>query len=223
LAIFARLKDLLSANINDLIDKAEDPEKMVKQIIIDMEEELQKATQGLGQIMASERQMRKQVEDAAAQSKMWEDRAKAALKAGDENLASQAVEGKLKADGGLKQYQQLHAELSGQVDTVRDQVNVLKQKMDEARSRQSMLVARSQVADARQSVAKATGGLDSSGAFAKMDKMEQKIARKEAEADAHSEISGLDVAQDDPFAKLEQQSAAQSEMERLKKEMAEQS
>ena len=220
MAIFARLKDLLSANINDLIDKAEDPEKMVKQIIIDMEAELQKATQGLGQVMASERQMRKQVEDATAESQKWEDRAKAALKAGDENLANQAVNSKLTADGSLKQYQQLHGELSTQVETVRDQVNVLKQKLDEARSRQSLLVARAQVADARKGVAKATGGFDSSSAFAKMDKMEQKIARQEAEADAQAEISGLDAPKDDPFAALEKNAAAESEMERLKRELA---
>ena len=59
MAIFARLTDLLKANINDLIDRAEDPEKMVKQIIIDMEEQLQLAVQGLGTVMASERQTKK--------------------------------------------------------------------------------------------------------------------------------------------------------------------
>ena len=55
MAIFSRLTDLLKSNINDLIDRAEDPEKMVKQIIIDMEEQLQNAVQGLGSVMASER------------------------------------------------------------------------------------------------------------------------------------------------------------------------
>ena len=91
MAIFARLADLLKANINDLIDKAEDPEKMLKQIIIDMEEQLDKATQGLGTVMASERQIKKQLETAQADSKLWEDRAKTALKAGNQELAKQAV------------------------------------------------------------------------------------------------------------------------------------
>jgi len=219
MAIFSRLVDLLKANINDLIDKAEDPEKMLKQIIIDMEEQLQKATQGLGQIMASERQTKKQLEEAAEQSKMWEGRAKTALKAGNEDLAKQAVDGKLKADANVKQYQQMHEELAAQVETVRDQVNILKQKLDEARSRQAMLTARAQVADARKGVAKAIGGIDGSGAFAKMDKMERKIAQEEAEADAQFEISGLDAEKNDPFAKLEKQSAADDELERLKREL----
>ncbi len=219
MAIFSRLVDLLKANINDLIDKAEDPEKMLKQIIIDMEEQLQKATQGLGQVMASERQTKKQLEEALSQAALWEGRAKTALKAGDEALAKQAVDSKLKADATVKQYQQMHDELAKQVDTVRGQVNLLKQKLEEARARQSMLIARAQVAEARQGVAKAIGGIDSGGAFAKMDKMEAKISQQEAEADAQFEISGIDAEQNDPFAKLENQSAADSEMERLKKEL----
>ena len=219
MAIFSRLVDVLKANINDLIDKAEDPEKMLKQIIIDMEEQLQKATQGLGQVMASERQTKKQLEDAQAQAKVWEDRAKTALKAGNEDLAKQAVDSKLKADANVKQYEQMHDELAKQVDTVREQVNLLKSKLEEARARQSMLVARAQVADARQGVAKALGGIDASGASAKMDKMEKKIAEKEATADAQFEISGLDAEKNDPFAKLEKDAAADSEMERLKKEL----
>lgn len=185
-----------------------------------MEEQLQKATQGLGQVMASERQVKKQLEEAVKESALWEGRAKTALKAGNEELARQAVDGKLKADANVAQYQKMHEELSRQVETVRGQVNLLKQKMDEARSRQSMLVARTQVADARKGVAKAIGGIDSSGAFSKMDKMEKKIVQEEAEADAQFEISGIDAEKNDPFAELEKQTALDSELERLKKELA---
>ncbi len=219
MAIFTRLVDLLKANINDLIDKAEDPEKMLKQIIIDMEEQLQKATQGLGQIMASERQAKKQLEAAQADSALWEERAKTALKAGNQELAQKAVESKLKSDANVAQYSQMHDELAKQVETVREQVNLLKSKLEEARSRQAMLVARAQVAEARQGVAKAVGGIDSSGAFAKMDKMEKKIMEEEAKADAQYEISGMDAEKNDPFKQLEKDSAAASEMERLKKEL----
>ncbi len=136
MAIFSRLVDLLKANINDLIDKAEDPEKMLKQIIIDMEEQLQKATQGLGQIMASGRQANKQLEAAKADSALWEERAKTALKAGNQALAQKAVESKLKTDANVTQYQQMHDELAKQVETMREQVNLLKTKLEEARSRQ---------------------------------------------------------------------------------------
>lgn len=221
MAIFSRMIDLLKANVNDLIDKAEDPEKMLKQIIIDMEEQLQKATQGLGQVMASQRQMHKQVENAQAQSKLWEDRARMTLKSGNKDLARQAVDNKLKADESVKQYEKMELDISTQVNTVRDQVNTLKMKLEEARTKQSMLVARARVADARKGVTSTIGSVDSTGAFSKMDKMEQKIAEKEAQADAASEISGLNAGQDDPFAALEKQSAADEELARLMEEMSE--
>ena len=105
--IFSRLSDLLKANINDLIDRAEDPEKMVKQIIIDMEDQLQKAVQGLGTVMASERQMEKQLNQAREESGMWEKRAKDALEAGDEDLAKKALAKKLEADEDVKQYEEI--------------------------------------------------------------------------------------------------------------------
>ena len=220
MAIFSRLADLLKANINDLIDKAEDPEKMVKQIIIDMEEQLQNAVQGLGSVMASERQMLKQLEEAQSQSKLWEDRAKSALKSSNEELAKQAIDTKLKADESVNQYQKMHTDISSQLSILREQVEILKKKLNEARTRQTMLIARDTVADARKEVSSAIGDLDSSGAFAKMDKMERKIAEKEAQADAAYEISGLNAEQNDPFANMDKQKAAEDEMARLKKELS---
>jgi len=220
MAIFSRLSDLLKANINDLIDRAEDPEKMVKQIIIDMEEQLQNAVQGLGSVMASERQMRKQLEEAQTQSKLWEDRAKSALKSSNEDLAKQAIDNKLKADESANQYQKMQTDISSQLGILKEQVEILKKKLIEARTRQSMLVARDTVADARKEVSSAIGGLDSSGAFAKMDKMERKIAEKEAQADAAYDISGLNAEQNDPFTDIEKQKAAEDEMARLKEELS---
>jgi phage shock protein A len=220
MAIFKRLADVLKANINDLIDKAEDPEKMVKQIIIDMEEQFQKAVQGLGSVMASERQVEKQLEEAKGQSATWERRAKDALKDGDEELAKQAVDNKLEADARVAQYEKMHTEMNRQLDTLRSHVEILKSKLVEARNRQSMLIARDKVADARKEVFSAIGDLDSSGAFAKMDKMEKKIAEKEAQADASFEIAGVDPSKGDVFEEKERNKAADDELARLKEELA---
>ncbi|HHV65538.1 MAG TPA: PspA/IM30 family protein [Peptococcaceae bacterium] len=219
MAIFSRLADLLKANINGLLDKAEDPEKMLKQMIIDMEEQLQKAIQGLGQVMANERQMRKQIETAEGQSKMWEERAKTALKAGEQDLAKKAVEEKLRFDENIKQYRAMHAQLENQVNAMRDQVNNLKAKLEDARNRQTLLLARAQMAEARRSISETLGGVDSDGAFAKMEKFERKIAQMEAQADAALEIAGWEGNDEDPFAKLEKQNAADEELARLMREI----
>ena len=143
MAIFERISDLVRANINDLIDKAENPEKMVKQIIIDMEDQLRKATQGLGTAMGSLNQVKKQLENAQEQSNIWQAKAKACLEQGNEDLARQALENKVKQDKMVTQYQDMVNSMDAQVNEIKSQVDILKQKLEEARSKQAMLVARS--------------------------------------------------------------------------------
>ena len=219
MAIFERLSDLVRANINDLIDKAENPEKMVKQIIIDMEDQLRKATQGLGTAMGSLNQVRKQLETAQGQSAMWEGKAKECLAQGNEDLAKQALENKVKQDKMVAQYQEMATSMDGQVNEIKSQIDILKQKLEEARSKQAMLVARSQMADAKAQMAKTLGNMDSKSAFAKMDKMEKKIEQKEAQANAFSEVSGAQESENDPFAQMEKEKSVNDELERLKQEM----
>lgn len=219
MGIFQRLSDLLKSNINDLIDKAEDPEKMVKQIIIDMQQELNKSTQALGKAVSSERIAKKQYDDAARTASEWENRAKTALAAGDEELAKKALANKVKADKDAAAYKEMYDTISQQTETIRTQVEVLKSKLEEAKSRQAMLIARSQMADTQKNLAKATGGFDSSSASEKFDRMEEKIMQKEAEAQAFAEIAGQNNETVDEFEKLEKESQVDSELERLKAEM----
>ena len=216
MSIFTRLGDLLKSNINDLIDKAEDPEKMEKQIIIDMDKELVKSTQALGKAMASERQIEKQLNDAKAKSADWESKAKAALAAGDQELARKAVAEKVKADENVAKFQQMYDTVAAQTAAIKTQVEELKSKLEDAKSRQAMLIARSQMADTQKDLAESLGGIGSSNAFAKMDKMEEKISRKEAEAQAFSDISGVSTASStDPFEDLEKNQKIEAELARL--------
>lgn len=219
MAIFERISDLIKANINDLIDKAEDPEKMVKQIIIDMEDQLRKATQSLGTAMGSLNQVKKQLDNAKEQSNEWQNKAKACLEQGNEELAKKALENKVNQDKMVAQYQEMTTTMEAQVNEIKSQIDTLKQKLEEARSKKAMLVARSQMADAKTQMAKTLGNMDSKSAFAKMDKMEQKIAEKEAEADAFSEVSGVQESENDPFAQMDKENSINAELEKLKKEM----
>ena len=219
MAIFERLNDLVRANINDLIDKAEDPEKMVKQIIIDMEDQLRKATQGLGTAMGSLNQVKKQLAEATEQSNVWQNKAKECLEQGNEDLAKQALENKVKQDKMVEQYSAMSNTMEAQVNEIKSQIDMLKAKLEEARSKQAMLVARSQMADAQTQMAKTLGDMDSKSAFAKMDKMEEKIEAKEAQADAFSEISGVQESENDPFAQMDKEKSVNEELEKLKQQM----
>lgn len=220
MAIFQRIGDVLKANINDLIDRAEDPEKMVKQIIIDMEEQLTGATQALGQAMASEKQAQRQLEQAKASSQDWENKAKMALQNGNEELARRALESKVNVDKSIAQFQATYDSISQQTAQMRDNVQVMRGKLDEARARQNLLIARARMAEAQKGIATSISGANSTSAFSKLDKMERKIEGKEAEAAAFSEVAG-DSMQDtlDAFKEMETNAAVDSELERLKQSL----
>ena len=221
MGIFARLSDILKSNVNDLIDRAEDPEKMVKQVIIDMQAELNKATQNYGKAKASERLAEKKYAEAQKLSANWESKAKAALSQGNQDLAKQALEKKVKADEDVANYKEMYDSISAQTDAIGDQVEVLKAKLEEAKSKQAMLIARSQMADTQKSLAKASGGFDGQSAAEKFSRMEEKIERKEAEAAAFTEIagSGKDAELTDTFEKMETDSKVDAELARLMAEM----
>ena len=220
MAIFQRIGDVLKANINDLIDRAENPEKMVKQIIIDMEEQLAGATQALGQAMASEKQAERQLQQAKNSSKEWENKAKIALQNGNEALARRALESKVGVDNSLVQFQATYDSISQQTAQMRDNVQVLRSKLDEARARQNLLIARAKMADAQKNIATSVSSVNSTSAFSKLDKMERKIEEKEATAAAFTELAGDQMKADlDAFKELETNAAVDSELEKLKKSM----
>lgn len=219
MGVFQRLSDLLKANVNDLIDRAEDPEKMVKQIIIDMQKELSKSTQAYGKAKASERLAEKQYQAAVQTSADWESKAKAALAAGDQELAKKALAKKVKSDENVTSYKEMYETISTQTEAIGDQVEVLKAKLEEAKSRQAMLIARSKMADTQKTLAKNVGGFDASSSLEKFDRMEEKIIRKEAEADAFTEIAGAKDDTEDEFAKIETDSKVDAELQRLMAEM----
>ncbi|EWM52751.1 PspA/IM30 family protein [Ruminococcus flavefaciens] len=225
MGVFKRLSDLLKANVNDIIDRAEDPEKMVKQIIIDMQTELTKATQNYGKAKASERLAEKKYLEAQKISSDWEAKAKMALSKGDQDLAKQALARKVRADEDLANYKEMYDSISAQTDAIGDQVEVLKSKLEEAKSRQAMLIARSQMADTKKNLAKAAGAFDPNSSFDKFQRMEEKIERKEAEADAFTEIAGGTLnggsgdELTDSFDQLESDAKVDAELQRLMAEM----
>lgn len=222
MGIFSRIGDVLKANINDMIDRAEDPEKMVKQIILDLQKDVRASTEALGKAMASQRIAERQYEQAVRNSANWESKAKAALAAGNADMAKKALSYKVKADADVESTSQMLETITTQTEAIRDQVDALKAKLDEAKSRQSMLIARSQMAKTQKNLAKSMGGMDASASLDKFNRMEEKIERQEAEAAAFAEISG-GSADMQSFEQLENDAKVDAELQRLMAEMGAQS
>lgn len=219
MSIFKRVGDLFKANVNDMIDRAEDPEKMIKQSIIDMEKQLTGATQALGQAMASEKAASNTLEKAKKTSSEWEEKAKIALKAGNQELAKKALSAKVSSDQSIAAFQQTYDSMHGQVTDLRARVEALRAKLEEAQGQQNILIARARTADAQKDIAQAISGVDSKSAFSRMEKMERKIEEKEAEAQAFSNISGDDILAKDEFKELATNSSVDEELARLMAEM----
>lgn len=218
MSIFGRITDIFKANVNDMLDNMEDPEKMVKQMIVEMEEALTKSTSALAKAMANEQHLRRQQGAAQEQARQWEEKAATAMKGGNAELAKQALGKKIEFDKQAAQYDGMVAQASATTTQLKSQLDSLKTKLDEARMKQATLVARAQAAKTQKEFATVMGTAVGDGAFAKFEKMERKIEGMEAEAQAFSEVSGA-APQNDPFASMEKDQALEAEMAKLMQKM----
>lgn len=219
MSIFGRFVDIFKSNANDLADRAEDPEKMIKLMVVEMREGQIKATAALAQAMANEKRLEAQAINFKKMSEEMQSKAVRALQGGNEELAKAALAKKAQADQQHVQYQQMFQSAHATTSQLKEQVDRLKAKLDEAQMKESMLIARSQNAKAQADVAKKVGGLDNNS-FAKFDKFEEKIMKIEAEAQAFTQLSNDSTSIDDQLRKMEKNSQVDDEFAKLKAQLA---
>jgi len=218
MGIFGRISDIFKSNVNDALDNAEDPEKMLKQMVLEMEESVNKATLAVAGAIANEKSLERQFEKARNEQQDWEQKAMQALQAGREDLAKAALEKKAIAERNFKDLDPIYQQAKASSNKMREQLNQLKAKLDEARSRQGTLIARSQAAKAQKQIAQSFSGVGSD-AFGKFDKYEAKIEKTEAEADAFQQLAGDNTDLDQEFRKLEKSSTVDNDLLALKAKM----
>ncbi|MCE2503195.1 MAG: PspA/IM30 family protein [Chlorobi bacterium] len=218
MGIFGRLTDIMKANINELLDRAEDPEKMIKQMVLEMEEAMNKATLAVGQAIANEKSLERQYNRQTKQMEDWQQKAVQAVQAGRDDLASQALQRKNTIGQNVSDLERMLAEARASSQGLRTQLDQLKSKLDEARMRQNTLIARSQTAKAKKQVAQSFAGVGSD-AFSKFDKLEQKVEKSEAEAEAFTQLAGENTSLEDEFKALGASSAADDELAALKAQL----
>lgn len=218
MSIFGRIADIFKSNVNDALDRAEDPEKMIKQMVIEMEESVNKATLAVAQAVANEKSLERKIAKADTERNDWEQKAMQALQANREDLAKAALEKKAIADRNYNDLQPMYEAAKTTANKLREQLNGLKRKLDEARSRQSTLIARSQAAKAQKQIAQSMSGVGSD-AFGKFDKFEDKIEKLEAEAEAFESLDSGSSSLDQEFKQLSSSSAVDSDLLALKAKM----
>lgn len=201
MGIFNRVSDVIKANINDLLDRAEDPEKMIKQMVLEMEESVNKATLSVAQSIANEKQLQRRLEKERANVNDWQSKAEQAIGAGRDDLAKAALEKKIIAQKNVNDLEPTFQTAKATAERLKSQLDELRKKLDEARSRQNTLIARSNAAKAEKQLNQAMSGTGSD-AFSKFEKMENKVEQMEAEAEAFGELNGSDKSLEEEFANL---------------------
>lgn len=188
MGIIDRLSQMIRSNLNDLISSAENPEKMLNQIIIDMRTQLAKAKQQVAAAIADEKRLRDQVEGEYKQAKEWEQRAMLAVQSGQDELAKQAL---VRYNEHLQHGQQMEGTWQAhriETEKLKGSLRELNDKIEEAKRKKNLLVARQKRAAAQHRIQETMSGLSDKSAFEAFARMEEKISDSERKITAGAEI-----------------------------------
>ncbi len=223
MGVFDRLKTVLSSNINDMINKAENPEKMLNQLVIDMNQQMIDSKKAVAMAIADEKKLERDLVEQKRLSEDWERKAVIAVKAARDDLAKEALLRKQEAE---TYYLQLKPQWEGQkasVEKLKDTLRQLQNKIDEASRKKNILLARAKRAEAQQKIQSTLASVSgNTSAFDTFDRMAKKVDELEARADAQAELADLSQSSslDKEFAKLESSGAgADMLLEDLKRKM----
>jgi phage shock protein A len=188
MGIFKRVSDIFKANINDLISKAENPEKMLNQIMIEMNEQLIESKKSVASAIADEKRLERQMKEHLGQAQDWENKAMLAVRAGKDDLAKEALVRKQEYAGLAVQYKDQWTSQHAAVEKLKSSLRQLQGKIEEAGRKKNLLIARAKRAEAQKQIQKTMGNLSDTGAFEVFDRMAAKVDKIEAEADAMAEL-----------------------------------
>jgi phage shock protein A len=216
MGILERINTLIKANINELLDKAEDPEKMLNQLIRDMEEGYREAREQVINAMADQKRLEKKYLANLNLAKEWEHKAEVAVQSEDEDLARKALK---RAQDYEELSNDLKLALDKQEDSVanlRVQLIALRAKIEEAKQKRGVLVARHRRLEAEEKIRESASGLKATDeAFAAFQRMEDRIELEEMRMEAVAELAELDEEAEAVEARLAQEEAELQIEERL--------
>lgn len=189
MAILGRFWSVVKSNLNYWIGKAEDPEKMLNQMLLDMQEQLMTAKKQVAIAIADEKSLLRQHDLESQKSKEWEQKAMMAINAQKDDLARQALERKAEHDKMATGFQEQWQKQKEAVEQLKVALNTLTNKIGEAKRKKDLLIARAKRAQAEQTIQNTMAGIGNMGAIDTIDRMEKKIDQMEAMAQATSEMA----------------------------------
>ncbi|WP_042062234.1 phage shock protein PspA [Aeromonas allosaccharophila] len=215
MSIFSRLADIINSNLTALLDKAEDPQKMVRLIIQEMEDELVKERSNLARFLASQKEIGRQVARHQERVDEWQAKAELALTKGREDLARAAlIEKKKQTELSETLYREQQAVDSG-IEKLGEEIRQLEAKLEDARARQKAMAIRTEAASSRLNVQSQVARGESQAVVSKFERMERRIDEMEARAD----LGQSDKALAQQFAQLEVDDQISRELEAMRQKL----
>jgi phage shock protein A len=215
MGIFSRLKTLISSNVNDMINKAEKPEKMLNQLLIDMNTQLIESKKAVALAIADEKKLEREVQNQEAQAQEWERKAMLAVQAGKDDLAKEALLRKQEYDNAGAEYKKQWVAQKESVDQLKVSLRELQDKIEEAQRKKNLLVARAKRAEAQKKIQSTISSVTGNRtAFDTFDRMAAKVDQMEAEAAAAKELEDVSTNGnlEKRFAELEKSAPAADQM-----------
>ncbi|MDA0978271.1 MAG: phage shock protein PspA [Proteobacteria bacterium] len=216
MGIFSRFTDIINSNINSILDKAEDPEKMVRLIIQEMEETLVEVRTQSAKLIADKKELQRRIERLRNEAGDWESKAEIALNKGREDLARAALKEKTGATEAAMTLETDMEVIEHNLEKLSGDISQLQQKLVDAKTRQKALIVRGRTAQSRMGVKRQIHDVDIDEAMSRFDRYERRID------DLEGEIEAYDLGQKtlaDEISELEKDEQVDEELARLKARM----
>lgn len=214
MGLWDRISRLMKSNINDAIDKSEDPEKMVQQIVIELNEDLMQVRSQVASSIAVEKQLYQKFQQNQTESEKWQQKAELALDKGEEELAREALKRKGTFQQTADGFKQQWDEQKRSVGNLKDSLAKLESKISEAQTKKDLLIARHRRAEAEKRIQSSLSKNAGSTSLAAFERMERKVMEGETRAQALAELNSDSL--EDKFEKLGSGGAVDDELAALK-------
>lgn len=219
--ILERFGDIMAANINALLDKCEDPAKMVDQTLRKLNENLAEVTKETAGVMAEEKRAQRELDNLSDKLADWDARARKALQAGNEDHARTFLSEKATVQAHYDEAKKVYDVAHSNAEKMRSMYSKLKSDIAELTSRKNTIKAKAAVAKTQKSINKITAGSDAAGTLRKFDDLESRVDKELDAAMAEAELVSDPVSEADDLAKMYDSGSAsvEDDLARMKAEM----
>ena len=217
--IFEKIRRIFNSNINDLLDRVEDPEKILNQLLEDMQHELKEVKIQVAAAIRDANKFETQYKENLESAEKWEKRAIVFIQNGDDVRAKEALRRKRSADDMAAGFREQFEAQQESVSVLKDGLATLEQKIEEAKSKRALLIARQRRAEAERTIHQTVSGISDSSALNAFDRMQDQVLDTEAEAEALNEMRQPSL--EDEFDKLDKKDEIDDELAKLKARLKE--